>query len=74
MSVSLPAPARADVPLQIRALDAAFGAEVLGLDLGLPLAAEDFRRIHRAHLTTMCWCSASSAYPGAADRLQPALR
>ncbi|WP_242016114.1 hypothetical protein, partial [Pseudomonas aeruginosa] len=26
MSVSLPAPARADVPLQIRALDAAFGA------------------------------------------------
>ncbi len=50
MSVSLPAPARADVPLQIRALDAAFGAEVLGLDLGLPLAAEDFRRIHRAHL------------------------
>lgn len=50
MSVSLPAPARADVPLQIRALDAAFGAEVLGLDLRLPLAAEDFRRIHRAHL------------------------
>ncbi|ENQ0962837.1 TPA: TauD/TfdA dioxygenase family protein [Pseudomonas aeruginosa] len=50
MSVSLPAPARADVPLQIRPLDAAFGAEVLGLDLGLPLAAEDFRRIHRAHL------------------------
>ena len=36
--------------MQIRALDAAFGAEVLGLDLGLPLAAEDFRRIHRAHL------------------------
>ncbi|ELK4795730.1 TauD/TfdA family dioxygenase, partial [Pseudomonas aeruginosa] len=35
MSVSLPAPARADVPLQISALDAAFGAEVLGLDLGL---------------------------------------
>ncbi|MDF5807033.1 TauD/TfdA family dioxygenase [Pseudomonas aeruginosa] len=41
---------RAPTFLQIRALDAAFGAEVLGLDLGLPLAAEDFRRIHRAHL------------------------
>ncbi len=26
------------------------GAEVLGLDLNLPLSADDFARIHRAHL------------------------
>jgi len=35
---------------QIRPLDAAVGAEVIGLDLSQPLAEEDFRRIHRAHL------------------------
>lgn len=34
----------------IRPLDAALGAEVVGLDLNRPLSAEDFRRIHRAHL------------------------
>ena len=36
--------------LVIRALDAPFGAEVIGLDLRRPLADEDFARIHRAHL------------------------
>ncbi|WP_233836284.1 TauD/TfdA dioxygenase family protein [Paraburkholderia sp. ZP32-5] len=36
--------------IEIRALDAPLGAEVLGLDLGQPLADEDFARIHRAHL------------------------
>jgi len=36
--------------LVIRALDAPFGAEVIGLDLSRPLADEDFARIHRAHL------------------------
>ncbi|MBL0728600.1 TauD/TfdA family dioxygenase [Piscinibacter sp. HJYY11] len=36
--------------LQIRPLHAALGAEVLGLDLSQPLADDDFRRIHRAHL------------------------
>jgi len=41
-------PARLD--LQIRPLTAVLGAEVLGLDLGLPLSPEDFARIHRAHL------------------------
>ncbi|MFJ5382048.1 TauD/TfdA dioxygenase family protein [Cupriavidus sp. CER94] len=35
---------------EIRPLDAALGAEVIGLDLDRPLSAEDFRRIHRAHL------------------------
>ncbi len=34
----------------VRPLDAALGAEVVGLDLNRPLSAEDFRRIHRAHL------------------------
>ena len=34
----------------VRALPAAVGAEVLGLDLSQPLNAADFARIHRAHL------------------------
>ncbi|PPE69591.1 TauD/TfdA family dioxygenase [Caldimonas thermodepolymerans] len=36
--------------VEIRRLDAPFGAEVLGLDLGQPLPEETFRAIHRAHL------------------------
>ncbi|RZT39539.1 TauD/TfdA dioxygenase family protein [Cupriavidus agavae] len=35
---------------EVRPFDAALGAEVVGLDLSQPLSAEDFRRIHRAHL------------------------
>lgn len=35
---------------EIRPLDAPLGAEVIGLDLDQPLSAEDFGRIHRAHL------------------------
>lgn len=34
----------------VRALPAAVGAEVLGLDLSQPLNAADFAQIHRAHL------------------------
>ena len=34
----------------IRPLDAPLGAEVIGLDLGLPLGDEEFQRLHRAHL------------------------
>jgi len=34
----------------IKPFDAALGAEVLGLDLSLPLGGEDFARLHRAHL------------------------
>lgn len=34
----------------IRPLDAALGAEVIGLDLGKPMSVDDFQRIHRAHL------------------------
>lgn len=37
-------------PLAIRPFDAPLGAEVVGLDLAAPLAEQDFRRIHRAHL------------------------
>ena len=36
--------------LQIRPFDAPLGAEVIGLDLGAPLADADFARVHRAHL------------------------
>ncbi len=34
----------------IRPFDGPLGAEVIGLDLSQPLSAEDFARIHRAHL------------------------
>ncbi|ANN80104.1 TauD/TfdA dioxygenase family protein [Bordetella flabilis] len=34
----------------IRKLDGAFGAEILGLDLGATLDDEDFARVHAAHL------------------------
>ena len=65
---------RADVPLQIRALDAAFGAEVLGLDLRLPLAAEDFRQSTGRLDHHVLVFREQRITPGAADRLQPALR
>jgi len=35
---------------EIRRFDAPVGAEVLGLDIGKPINAADFARIHRAHL------------------------
>lgn len=35
---------------EIRPFDAPLGAEIVGLDLAEPLSAEDFARIHRAHL------------------------
>jgi taurine dioxygenase len=35
---------------EIHAFDAPLGAEVVGLDLAKPLTADDFARIHRAHL------------------------
>jgi len=37
-------------PLHIRPFDAPLGAEVTGLDLGVPLADADFATLHRAHL------------------------
>ena len=37
-------------PFKVRRLAAPFGAEVLGLDLAAPLHADDFARIHGAHL------------------------
>jgi taurine dioxygenase len=37
-------------PVEIRTFDGPVGAEVLGLDLNQPLSAEDFTRIHQAHL------------------------
>ena len=36
--------------IEIRPLPGSFAAEVIGLDLHQPLAEDDFRRIHRAHL------------------------
>ena len=36
--------------IEIRPLPGSFAAEVVGLDLHQPLAEDDFRRIHRAHL------------------------
>ncbi|WP_157281219.1 TauD/TfdA family dioxygenase [Pelomonas sp. Root1237] len=36
--------------VEIRPLPDSFAAEVVGLDLSQPVADEDFRRIHRAHL------------------------
>lgn len=36
--------------VEIRPLPGSFAAEVVGLDLSQPLASDDFRRIHRAHL------------------------
>lgn len=36
--------------IEIRPLGGALGAELLGLDLSSPIGAEDFARIHRAHL------------------------
>ncbi len=35
---------------EIRPFDAPLGAEILGIDLGTPLNAEDFARVHQAHL------------------------
>ena len=35
---------------EIRPFSGAVGAEIIGLDLGQPVNAEDFTRIHRAHL------------------------
>lgn len=37
-------------PITIAPLGDVLGAEVIGLDLSRPLAADDFARIHRAHL------------------------
>lgn len=36
--------------IEIRPIQGSFAAEVIGLDLHQPLADDDFRRIHRAHL------------------------
>lgn len=35
---------------EVRPFSGAVGAEILGLDLAKPVSAEDFTRIHRAHL------------------------
>jgi taurine dioxygenase len=45
-----PPAAAAAQRIEIRPFDGPIGAEVMGLDLGQPLADDDFRRIHRAHL------------------------
>ncbi|MGF6351335.1 TauD/TfdA dioxygenase family protein [Variovorax sp. W2I14] len=35
---------------EVRAFDAPVGAEIIGLDISKPINAEDFQRIHKAHL------------------------
>ena len=50
MNTASAAPARSQQSIEIRPFDAPVGAEVLGLDLSQPLPADDFARIHRAHL------------------------
>ena len=37
-------------PFKIQLFDAPLGAELLGLDLTLPLDDSDFSRVHQAHL------------------------
>jgi len=57
-AVLSPSPAAAHHPddavarqdFEIRPLEGPLGAEVVGIDLARPLAAEDFRRVHQAHL------------------------
>jgi taurine dioxygenase len=44
------APTAPTSTIEIRRFDAPVGAEVIGLDLDLPLPDADFSRIHRAHL------------------------
>ena len=50
MSAVLAQPLPAPSSFLVRPLDAALGAEVIGLDLSVPLAGRDFARLHRAHL------------------------
>lgn len=53
MSISLstaPTPLATTLPIEVRRFDAPLGAEVIGLDLSMPLGDADFARIHRAHL------------------------
>ncbi|MCZ6467136.1 MAG: TauD/TfdA family dioxygenase, partial [Alphaproteobacteria bacterium] len=38
------------MPIEIRPLSAALGAEVVGVDLSRPLDADTFARVHQAHL------------------------
>ena len=45
---SKPAPTRQH--FEVRPFDASVGAEIIGLDISKPISAEDFQRIHQAHL------------------------
>ncbi len=49
-SVVAPALQGAQQAIEIRPLAGNVGAEVIGLDLNLPISDQDFARIHRAHL------------------------
>jgi taurine dioxygenase len=50
MSAVLAQPLFSSRSFAIRPVQGALGAEVLGLDLGRPLSADDFAVLHRAHL------------------------
>ena len=49
-SASAIAPSIAPQSFHIRPFSGAAGAEIIGLDLALPINDEDFARVHRAHL------------------------
>ncbi|MBP5151098.1 TauD/TfdA family dioxygenase, partial [Pseudomonas protegens] len=50
MSASASAASIAAQAFEIRPLNGAVGAEIVGLDLSRPVNDQDFARIHRAHL------------------------
>lgn len=49
-AAAISAAAFGSAAFEIRPFDAPLGAEIIGLDLSDPLSAEDFARIHQAHL------------------------
>jgi len=50
LAASLPASEGPSQAFEVRPFDAPVGAEIVGLDIAKPIDAEDFARIHRAHL------------------------
>lgn len=49
-SIALADPSTVPQDFDVRPLAGSFAAEVVGLDLRVPLSEEDFARVHRAHL------------------------
>ena len=49
-ALAFPPPSLSGTTFRIQAFDAPLGAEVIGLDLTRAVSAEDFKRLHEAHL------------------------